>query len=70
MSGGVGHRYGLDLAWLWLWCRPAATAPNQPLAWELPEAIGVALKRKKQTNLFFRGWGEVSSMRLESAGAD
>ena len=19
---------------LWLWCRPAATAPNGPLAWE------------------------------------
>ena len=35
------------LAW-WLWCRPAAVAPIQPLAWELPYAVGVALKRKKK----------------------
>ena len=38
-----------DLALLWLWCRPAAAAPIQPLAWEPPYAAGVALKRK-QTN--------------------
>ena len=25
MSCGVGHRHGLDLALLWLWCRPATT---------------------------------------------
>ena len=30
---------------LWLW--PAAAAPIQPLAWELPYASGVALKKKK-----------------------
>ena len=30
---------------------PAATAPMQPLAWELPYATGVGQKeRKKQTN--------------------
>ena len=23
----VSHRYGLDLAWLWLWHRPVAIAP-------------------------------------------
>ena len=40
----VGHRYGLDLALLWLWCRPAAAALICPLAWELPYAVGVALK--------------------------
>ena len=28
-----------------LWCRPAATAPIGPLAWEPPCAAGVALKR-------------------------
>ena len=39
-----------DLAWLWLWCRPAASAPVQPLAWELPYAAGAALKRKKKNN--------------------
>ena len=31
MSCGVGHRPALDLAWLWLWHRPAATALIQPL---------------------------------------
>ena len=33
---------------LWLWCRPAAVAPIQPLAWKLPCAAGVALKRPKK----------------------
>ena len=33
-----------DLALLWLWCRPVATAPIGALAWELPYAIGTALK--------------------------
>ena len=33
---------------LWLWCRPAAAAPIQPLAWELLCAIGAALKKKKK----------------------
>ena len=32
---------------LWLWCRPAAVAPIRPLAWELPYAMGAALKSKK-----------------------
>ena len=36
----------LDLALLWLWCRPAAIAPVQPLAWEPPYALGEALKRR------------------------
>jgi len=27
---------------LWLWRRPVATAPIQPLAWEPPYAAGVA----------------------------
>ena len=31
-----------------LWCRPAATAPIQPLAWEPPYALGVALKIPKK----------------------
>ena len=35
-------------ALLWLWCRPAVTAPIQPLAWELPYVAGVALKRQKK----------------------
>ena len=28
MSCGVGGRHSSDLALLWLWCRPAATAPD------------------------------------------
>ena len=48
MSYGVGHRCGSDLVLLWLWCRPAAVAPIQPLAWDLPYAAPVALKIKKK----------------------
>ena len=33
---------------LWLWHMLAAAAPIQPLGWELPYAMGVALKRKKK----------------------
>ena len=47
MSCGVGHRHSLDLALLWLWCRPVATAPIRPLAWEAPYATCMALKRQK-----------------------
>ena len=36
-----------DPALLWLWCRLAAVAPIQPLAWELPCAAGAALKSEK-----------------------
>ena len=55
MSCGVGGRLGLDMMWLWLWCRLAAPAPIRPLAWEPPCAPSVALKSKreaksKQTN--------------------
>ena len=39
---------GSDLALLWLWCRLAAAAPIQPLAWEPPYAVGAALKKKKK----------------------
>ena len=45
---GVGRRHGSDLVLLGLWCRPAAAAPIQPLAWGPPHASGVALKSKKQ----------------------
>ena len=41
-----GCRHGLDPALLWLWRRPAATAPIRPLAWESPCAMGTALKKK------------------------
>ena len=42
LNCGVDHRCSLNLALLW----PAAAAPNQPLAWELPYATGAALKKK------------------------
>ena len=37
-----------DPVLLWLWCRPAAVAPIRPLAWELPYAAGVDVKRKRK----------------------
>ena len=42
MSCGVGCRRGSDPALLWLWRRPVATAPIQPLAWEPSYAAGAA----------------------------
>ena len=47
----VARRLGSDLTLLWLWCRPAAVAPIQPLAWGLPYAIGVALKKEKKKKI-------------------
>ena len=47
MNIGIGHRRGLDPMLLWPWCRPAATAPIGPLAWEPLYAEGVGLKRQK-----------------------
>ena len=40
----VVHRLSSDLALLWLHYRSAAAALIQPLAWELPCAMGAALK--------------------------
>ena len=60
MSCGVGLRCGLDLALLWLWHRLAATAPVGPLAWELPYAMGVALKRQKKNMV------NINSLTLKS----
>ena len=36
-----------ELALLWLWCRLAAVATIRLLAWKLPYAVGVVLKKKK-----------------------
>ena len=54
MSCDAGCRCDLDLALLWLWRRPAATAPIGPLDWEPPYAAGSALKR--QTNKQTTQW--------------
>ena len=45
-----------ELLWLcpellWLWCRPAAVAPLGFLAWDPPNAAGVALKRQKKKKI-------------------
>ena len=42
-----------DPVLLWLWHRPAAVAPIPQLAQEPPHAVGVALKRKKNTCMLF-----------------
>ena len=42
----MGRRGGLDLLLLWVWYRLTAAAQIRPLAWELPYASGVALKRR------------------------
>ena len=56
MSCGVGRRHGSDLALLWLWRRPAAIAPIQPLAWEPPYAEGAALERQKTKKKKKKNW--------------
>ena len=48
MSCGVGHRCSSVPALLWLWCRLEAVAPIQTLAWELPNGLGVVLKKKER----------------------
>ena len=50
-SCGVSRRHGPNLTFLWIWCRQAAAALIGPLAWELPYAVGVALKKKKKRRL-------------------
>ena len=52
VSCGVGCRCCLDPTLLWLWCRSAAAALIQPLAWELRYAACVDLKwLKKKTKI-------------------
>ena len=48
VTSGVGHGCSSDPALPWLWCRPAAVALIQPLAGELPYAMGAALKKNKR----------------------
>ena len=65
MSSDVGGRRGSNPVSLWLWCRPAAPAPVQPLVWKLPYAVGTAIKRqgekKKERNYTL---GIIFCMRL------
>ena len=63
MSCGVGRRCGSDPALLWLWRRPAATAPMRPLAWEPLYAAGAALEKAK-TKIKIKK--ELPRLRMES----
>ena len=49
VSCDVGFRLSSNLALLWLWARPVATAPTGSLA--RPYAAGTALKHIKQNKL-------------------
>ena len=53
LPGAVGHRCVLDLMLPWLWLKPAAIDPIQPLGWEPPYAVGAALKDKNKIKRFF-----------------
>ena len=78
MSCGVGRRQELDLASLWLWCRPAAVTPIRPQAWEPPYAVGGAKesqkkkkkkkKKKKEKNPYFCEYKNVR--KIKSGGGD
>ena len=46
----IGLRLSLDPMLLWLWCRPAAATPIQPLAWTLPYAMGIIILKSKKQN--------------------
>ena len=48
MSCGLLCQHDSDLALLLLWCRPMATAPIRPLAWQPLYAMRAALKRQKK----------------------
>ena len=58
----VGYRCGLELALLWLWWRPEAAAPIQPLVQEFPYAMGVALKSKNRKQ-------KTKTLKIESYGS-
>ena len=55
-SCSIGRGCVSDLALLWLWHRMAAAAPVQPLAWELPYAVGAVTKKKK---LYYHLYNEI-----------
>ena len=48
LTNSLKDMNGSDPELLWLQCRPAATVPIQPLAWEPPHAMGVALEKTKK----------------------
>jgi len=65
VSCGVRRRHSSELALLWLWRRPVATATALiwPLAWEPPYAMGMALKKQKKKNRCDKCWGKAGQER-------
>jgi len=48
----------------WLWCRPEAAAPIQPLAWELPYAAGALESKKKKRKKSWQYFSRSSQVNL------
>ena len=63
MSCDVGHRSGLDLGLLRLWCRPVVTAPIQPLVWNfhMPQMLPEKDKKTKITTTAKNHWQSSAS---------
>ena len=64
MSCGIDRRCSLAPVLLWLWYRPGAIGPIRPLAWELPYAVGVALRGKKKGGGSLSGRGGQAAFSL------
>ena len=62
MSCGVGHRRGSDPELLWLWHRPAPTAPIGPLAWETPYTISAAPRKDKRKQKKTKKTNEITKL--------
>ena len=54
VSCGVVCRCSSDPVLLWLWRRPAATAPIRSLAWEPPYAAEAALEMAKRQKIKYK----------------
>ena len=68
MNCGGGCRHGSDLVFLWPWCRPAAAAQIQLLAWEFLYAEGAVIKskkRKKEMKIISNILSDHGGLRLE-----
>ena len=63
MSFGVGHRFSLDPAWLWLWHRSAAAAPIQPpsLGTSMCSRCGPKKPKRKEKKETSKGNADVVS---------
>ena len=68
VSCGVICRCDSDPALLWLWCRPAAVAPVQLLAWEILYAVGVVLKSKNKKQKNPKMWSSPLVQQVKDPG--